>query len=193
MNGTVGTVVDFCYSNGDSPKDGFPEYVLVDFPKYQGPELVQNHPTWIPVPPIERRCECECCTRTQVPLRLGWGLTIHKCQGMNIGRGELNKHIVITPGSCKFESQNPGALYVALSRAKGSGSGDQLPDFAFHPKVLLNADRLQHKPKSKSYQERVKEIERLTRESIKTRRDYSHLDSEAAFKSIISQLPSVEE
>uniref|UniRef100_K1R3P6 IQ motif and SEC7 domain-containing protein 2 n=1 Tax=Magallana gigas TaxID=29159 RepID=K1R3P6_MAGGI len=78
----------------------------------------------------------------QIPLRLGWGTTIHRCQGMTIGEGEANRYIVIHPGDKKFEARNPGALFVALSRAKSAGGEDEDPDFAWHPHVLINEDRL---------------------------------------------------
>jgi hypothetical protein len=40
---------------------------------------------------------------------------------MTIGEGESNRYIVINPRSRKFESNNPGALYVVLYRAKTAG------------------------------------------------------------------------
>jgi hypothetical protein len=40
---------------------------------------------------------------------------------MTIGDGESSRYIVINPGTRKFESLNPGALFVALSRAKTAG------------------------------------------------------------------------
>ena len=63
---------------------------------------------------------------------------------MTIGSGEANRYIVIHPGTRAFESRNPGALYVALSRAKCSGSGGRDPDFAWNSNVRVNEDRLCH-------------------------------------------------
>jgi hypothetical protein len=40
---------------------------------------------------------------------------------MTIGDGESSRYIVINPGTRKFESLNPGALFVALSRTKYIG------------------------------------------------------------------------
>ena len=191
FNGSVGKVVDIVYGPGRSPKDGFPAYILVDFPKFTGPAIILEHPTYVAVPVVQRRVECNCCSRKQLPLRLGWGLTIHKCQGMNIGQGELNRHVVITPGSCGFESRNPGALYVAASRAKCSGSDDRLPDLAFHEKVILNADRLKHKPNGKIIKEREIEARRLQNAAHATRRRFGHLDNAKAFEAILTTIPHV--
>lgn len=47
-------------------------------------------------------------TRTQIPLRLGWVLTIHKCQGMTLDTISVSTQRM-------FEY---GQMYVALSRAK---------------------------------------------------------------------------
>ena len=80
-NGAVGTVIDIVYPENKSPKDSLPEFVMVDFPKYTGPSFLEDHPTWIPVAVVQRRLDCQCCSRKQLPLRLGWGTTIHRCQG----------------------------------------------------------------------------------------------------------------
>jgi len=45
-------------------------------------------------------------TRLQVPLKLGWALTVHKAQGMNLSRAELQVD----------DAFEPGQVYVALSR-----------------------------------------------------------------------------
>ena len=50
-------------------------------------------------------------TRVQFPLRLSWGVTIHKCQGLT-----LNEIVVdMTPSKGKYY---PGQAYIAFSRVK---------------------------------------------------------------------------
>ena len=81
FNGAVGNVMDIICSRGKSPQDGFPNFIIVEFPKFKGPPFMEDHPTWIPVPAVDRRLDCQCCKRRQVPLRPGFGTTIHRLQG----------------------------------------------------------------------------------------------------------------
>ena len=125
FNGATGTVVDIIYENGRT-NEKMPSVVMVDFPKYTGPPFLEEHPTVVPIFAVERRIDCCCrgCKRIQVPLRLGWATTIHQCQGRTVGAGEIYEYIIIHPGTRNFESRNPGALFVALSRAKSAGHGN---------------------------------------------------------------------
>ena len=190
FNGSVGTIMDIVYQQGQSPKDALPQYILVDFPKFTGPPFLEDHPTWIPVPPVDRRLECMCCKRTQVPLRPGFGTTIHRVQGMTIGPGNLNRYIVINPGSKSFESRNPGVLYVSLSRATTAGNYSQLPDFAFHPQVLLNHDRISHEPNTPLTRARKKEVSRIAAATAHTKKTFAHLIGKVPFMDIITKINS---
>ena len=49
-------------------------------------------------------------TRCQIPLKLGWALTVHRAQGMTLSRVEIH-----TDGAFAC-----GQAYVALSRATGT-------------------------------------------------------------------------
>ena len=59
-----------------------------------------------------------------------------------------------------LEARNPGALFVALSRAKSAGGEGRDPDFAFHEDVLINNDKFRpvDTPTTRA---RAEEIERL--------------------------------
>ena len=163
-NGAVGTVVDIVYQDGCRPTDDpapLPDVVFVRFSGYMGPSYMNEDPTVVPIVPVSRCTDCTCqCKRLQVPLRLAWGTTIHKCQGMTVGDREAFRYVVIHPGKHEFEAKSPGALFVALSRAKSAGVEGRDPDFAFHEDVLLNDDRF--KPvNTATTRARAVEMERL--------------------------------
>jgi len=49
-----------------------------------------------------------------------WATTIHKFQGFEAGpdKKDMFRYLMCDPGDMKWEQSTPGALYVALSRAK---------------------------------------------------------------------------
>lgn len=163
-NGAIGTVVEIVYLDGRRPTNDpspQPDFVLVRFTGYKGPAFIDEEPQIVPVVPIIRSTECACmCKRLQIPLRLAWGTTIHKCQGMTVGEGKAFRYVMIHPGNHAFEAKNPGALFVALSRAKSAGGQQCDPDFAFHEGVLINADRFRP-VNTPTTQARCKEMDRL--------------------------------
>ena len=61
------------------------QYVIVDFPGYVGPIMVAGHPTWVAVP--KQTCRHEkfrSLSRTNFPLVLCYGMTVHKSQGLTV-------------------------------------------------------------------------------------------------------------
>ena len=79
---------------------------------------------WVPIPPVERRCERGCCSRTGVPLATGKADSVHCCQGMSGGEGKTVRRI-IGMWSADAEAKWPGILYVLASRVQ------DLADIAF--------------------------------------------------------------
>lgn len=91
----------------------------------------------------------------------------------------------------KFRSNKPDALFVALSRAKSGGKQtSEDPDFAWHPSVLVNEDRLCHSfiketPTVKAREQEVRIIELM--EKI-TQQEFHNLFDEKLFKSILASI-----
>ena len=69
-------------------------------------------------------CRSNCCTVRWCPLVSCWATTIHKFQGFEAGFDETDmfRYLMVDPGNLKWEQDCPGALYVALSRAKTMGT-----------------------------------------------------------------------
>jgi hypothetical protein len=128
-NGAMGTVIDIVYSKNQSPSTHvLPKYVLVHFPHYTGPQFLQSMNNVLPITPITSHCRKWCCQRKYIPLQLCYAKTIHTFQGQSAGPVAPNQQpnavqrIVINIGSRKFEGQNPGLTYTALSRATSLGN-----------------------------------------------------------------------
>ncbi|XP_057294620.1 uncharacterized protein LOC130623148 [Hydractinia symbiolongicarpus] len=115
-NGAMGTVVAIVYSEGSRPPQ-FPEIIVVDFPKYKGPVWLHSHPTCVPVPVNEGRCDDNCCSRSGFPLIPGYAITIAKSQGMTVGNGQTcTKAVIKLSDDVKMEALNLGMTYTAFSR-----------------------------------------------------------------------------
>ena len=79
----------------------------------------------VPIPAYEMRCNKNgCCSVKFCPLVPAWASTIHKFQGFEAGFDDTDqfKYLIVDPGPTSWEQNCPGALYVALSRAKTMGT-----------------------------------------------------------------------
>ena len=115
VNGTTGVVKDFVFAEGvEAPC--LPEYVWVDCgDQYKGETFFENNPErkgWVPIYPVENTYitnRNKRYSRTGLPLRLCWALTVWKAQGQTI-RGCL----VVKLGDAE---KSHGLTYTAFSRA----------------------------------------------------------------------------
>jgi hypothetical protein len=126
FNGSEGTIKDIIYLGNRKPSvdgDSFPDFILVDFPGYSGPPVLDDNPTVVPIIPIKVPFGCKChCERTQIPLLLSWGKTCHKCQGMTVGPGHPIERMVVHLGDVSAEGRSPGIAFVCFSRVTTAGA-----------------------------------------------------------------------
>ena len=125
----IGAKVMFIYNINDKIKNGVQGtvvYFLNGLPVVtSGSEsIVVDRVTW---PVYDGRDPNKLVgTRTQVPLKLAWAMTVHKAQGKTLEAVEVH---------CRKEFA-PGHLYVAMSRVK---SKDQLRVIGFNKHRLILA------------------------------------------------------
>lgn len=110
VNGCMGTVVDIVWNAGIDVTS-LPTAVLLKFDGYTGPDFPIVRPGVVPVFSVSRTFELKgvSCTRTQLPLRLGYAITVHKSQGLTLQRAVLDLN---------QKEYALGLSYVAASRVK---------------------------------------------------------------------------
>ena len=128
-NNAIGKVVEIVFAPGKDPNNGdLPSYVAVRFESYCGPTWDESDPKVVPVPMVTLRCDKKCCSATFCPLEIAFGMTLHTFQGQSAGPVEKGQpknsvdRVIVEPGTTGFEGNNPGTLYMAVSRATTTGS-----------------------------------------------------------------------
>ena len=156
-NGSVGEVKDIVFHPVDNPHHDLPRFVVVDFPHYRGPRFFScdEKATWVPLGPSTIKDDSFRFSRTQFPVKLAYGLTIHKSQGQT-----LSKCVVTLAPSEK----SCGLTYVALSRVKHPH------DLLLHPVAF---DRLSSIGNSVKFKLRLAEEARLKILAIRTKASFT--------------------
>ena len=109
VNGSMGTVRDIVWNEGQDPIKDMPTAIMVEVDDYSGPKFPGTN--YIPIFPVTRRFEYKKrdCSRTNFPLRLAYAITVHKAQGLTLKQVVLN---------LERKDHSPGLSYVAISRVK---------------------------------------------------------------------------
>ena len=143
VNGAMGTVVAICYDDAGESPPRLPVAVTVRFDSFSGPTLSDGS---VPITPLRRTwlSTDKTCSRLQLPLKLVWAVTIHKCQGMTLNKA------VVDLGKKEFSA---GLTFVACSRVR------QLKDLLFVTPFLFQ--RVANLASSYRHSERLHEEKRL--------------------------------
>jgi hypothetical protein len=136
--------------------------------------------TWVPIPSVQRRCDCGGCDRVGFPLKVAKHTTLHGLQGLEVRKGGAMTGLVvdITPGD---EANNPGITYVALSRI-------ETIDLLALTRSLTH-ESLEKLCSGARYEMRTGELERLRRNKVKTAAKYKavHFGGDGAAHAIGSK------
>ncbi|KAF5331234.1 hypothetical protein D9611_013064 [Ephemerocybe angulata] len=145
VNGTLGVVEDIIWAPGSERSD-LPIAVLISCKTYKGPTLWRTEPrpgfeTGIPIVPIipfktSYQIGTTQCSRTQIPLRLAWAVTIHKSQGLTLDKIKLGL------GKKEFST---GLTFVGLSRVKALTDIMIVDNLDFSRIERLGGRNLQHR------------------------------------------------
>ena len=108
-NGAAGTVRHVVYAHDTEPPV-LPVAVIVEFPDYRGPEFA-GLPRCVPIIPIRADWDHKgkVFSRTQVPLRLRYAMTVHKSQGQTLDE---------MVGDIGPSESSAGLTFVAISRVR---------------------------------------------------------------------------
>ena len=143
-NGAIGHVKAIIYREDRLPP-ALPEFVVVKFEDYKGQSCLSNYPNCVAIAPVIHswRFGADVYSREQLPLTLGYAMTIHKCQGLTMRQVWIDT---------QQGTWAPEMLYVGLSRVR------KLSDLIIEP---FSFDYVANLKQAKSYQQRLQEEKRL--------------------------------
>ncbi|KAL8566185.1 hypothetical protein ACOMHN_034761 [Nucella lapillus] len=128
-NGAVGNVYDIVYAPNTKPPE-LPVAVIGIFDDYCGPSFLPDVPKSVPICPVQRTWISNKihCSRTMLPIILGYALSIHKLQGSTLDK------VILNAGLKEFAL---GLLFVGASRVKRfeNLTFEPFPNFERFPQI----------------------------------------------------------
>ena len=121
MNSSVGMVKVIIYEspNGPADKNALAKYFIVDFKQSTlsaDKTMIKGAPsTCIAVPVVTNRCKKNCCSVSEITLRICIAMKIHKAQGMTVGEG-MDFEKLIVHLTVAGQRTTPSLELVAFSR-----------------------------------------------------------------------------
>lgn len=102
----------------------------------------------MPIPVVTHQCSYGCCFRKFTPLDLAYARSIHKFQGITVGKssnGEpsnVYEVVVCDPDDRVFEGRWPGMLYTIVSRGNSLGDPDGRNSAVYFDAPIIGSSRL---------------------------------------------------
>ena len=132
-NGSLGMIRALLFTDG-AQQPTLPTCALVEFDDYIGPSIVSGGRI-VPIVPdtaVFDPRSGKTGSRIQLPLVLGWAITIHKSQGLTLGK------VVMDVGD---RETTVGSTFVGCSRVRSPGNLAFLNSFPFQRVQRLNDAR----------------------------------------------------
>jgi ATP-dependent DNA helicase PIF1 len=158
-NGATGTVKAILY-NRIRESNSLPHSIVIHFDIYTGPQFFNDpdRKNWIPINPLTFFDFQTKTTRQQMPIKLGYAITVHKSQGQTLDKGVIDLTDI---------ERNLGSSYVQLTRFKNISSFLIMPfSFSRITKQIKN---------SKALKPRMEEEKRLKHLANQTLQKYKHI------------------
>ena len=135
VNRSLGKVISIVYKSNNQPPT-LTSFVVIEFLHYKGPSWDASNPNYVPISSITRG------SRRKLPLRMAWGLTIHKAQGMTL------QNAIIDIGNIDRQ----GLAFIAISRVKSLSSLRMSPTFSFSRYSRMQDNPyVEHRKKKNAY------------------------------------------